>query len=166
MSLDNILQNAAEDDMANKYLTFALGKEEFGIEICYVTEIVGMQKITAVPDFPDSFEGITNLRGRIIPIMNIRKCFKKEVVEYNDRTCIIILDINNVAFGVIVDMVSEVIEIPAENIAEPPKFSASASNRYVKGVAKTGDTIKLILDCKKILSEDQLNVLDELASAK
>lgn len=105
-----------EDTQSGKYLTFPLGNEVFGIEIKYITEIIGIQTITIVPEVPKYVKGIINLRGKIIPVVDVRLKFNKEEAEYNDRTCIIVIDIKDITIGLIVDCVSEVVDITDENI--------------------------------------------------
>ncbi len=150
-----------EDTQKNKYLTFTLGNEAFGIEILFVTEIIGLQQITEVPDLPEYVKGIINLRGKIIPVMDMRSRFKKEFREYDERTCIIVVDIGEISIGLIVDRVSEVVDIPEENVSEPPKVNKSSQNKYVKGIGKIGDSVKLILDCEKLLSENEMEEIAE-----
>lgn len=145
-----------EDTQKDKYLTFTLGNEAFGIEINYVTEIIGLQPITDVPDMPEYVKGIINLRGKIIPVIDVRARFKKEAREYDERTCIIVVDITGLSIGMIVDRVSEVLSISEENMVPPPKVNKGSSNRYVKGIGKTADDVKLILDCEKLLTEDEI----------
>lgn len=149
-----------EDTQKDKFLTFSLGNEFFGIEIRYVTEIVGMQPITEVPELPEYIRGIINLRGKIIPVMDARLRFKKPFREYNDRTCTIVLDIKDVSIGIIVDSVSEVVTIPETEIVAPPDFS-KGGNRYIKGIGKVGSEVKLLLDCEKLLNDD---VIDDLSN--
>ena len=112
--------NEHEDTMLDKYLSFSLVEEFYGIDIKYVTEIVGVQPITIVPDLPNFIKGIINLRGQIIPVMDMRLKFKKEDVEYNDRTCIVVIDIEDDSIGLIVDEVAEVISIDSDNVVPPP----------------------------------------------
>jgi len=114
-----------EDTQKNKYLTFSLGEEYYGIEIQHVTEIVGMQSITKVPNLPDSVRGIINLRGNIIPVMDARIKFDKEMIAYNDRTCFIVIEIVDLMIGIIVDAVSEVLTIDDEFIVPPPIIVSS-----------------------------------------
>ncbi|MDF2986064.1 MAG: CheW protein [Eubacterium sp.] len=161
--LDEELELQNEDTQKGRFLTFALGKEEYGIEIKYVTEIIGIQVITKIPELPDYLKGIINLRGKIIPVMDVRLRFKKESREYTDRTCIIVIDINETSIGLIVDTVSEVITIEDVNIVPPPNFKTGFNNKYVKGIGKTGNDVKLLLDCEKILSEEELDSLDILS---
>lgn len=145
-----------EDTQKGRFLTFSLDKESYGIEIDYVTEIIGIQEITAIPELPEYVKGIINLRGKIIPIMDVRIRFKKEPRDYNDRTCVIVVDIKNVLIGIVVDRVSEVLKLAEEDIVEPPQVNHNFHNRYVKNIGKVGNQILLLLDCEKLLTEDEL----------
>ena len=147
-----------EDTIKGRFLTFALGKESYGIEIRYVTEIIGIQPITEVPELPDYVKGIINLRGKIIPVMDVRLRFKKKFRDYNDRTCIVVIDIQHVSIGLIVDSVSEVITIPETEIVAPPEVSKEG-NRYICGIGKVGNEVKLLLDCDKLLNEHEMQNL-------
>ncbi|HHV29494.1 MAG TPA: purine-binding chemotaxis protein CheW [Clostridium sp.] len=149
-TLTSELELRQEETQKDKYLTFILGKEYYGIEIKYVTEIIGIQSITEVPDLPGYIRGIINLRGKIIPVMDVRLRFGKEFKEYDDRTCIIVIDSENILVGLIVDSVWEVMSIPNEEIVTPPDFNES-ENKFIKGIGKTGSEVKLILDCEKLL---------------
>lgn len=151
-----IYEGREEDTQKGRFLTFSLDKESYGIEIDYVTEIIGIQEITAIPELPEYVKGIINLRGKIIPIMDIRIRFKKEPQDYNDRTCVIVVDIKNVLIGIVVDRVSEVLKIAEEDIVEPPQINHRFQNRYVKNIGKVGEQILLLLDCEKLLTEDEL----------
>jgi purine-binding chemotaxis protein CheW len=150
---DKVESNHEEDTQKGKFLTFFLGKESYGLDIKYVTEIIGIQAITEVPELPIYIKGIINLRGKIIPVMDVRLRFKKCEKEYNDRTCVIVIDVKGVSIGMIVDSVSEVIVIPDSEIVSPPEVSQK-TNKYIKGIGKVGNEVKLILDCHKILSDD------------
>lgn len=150
-----------EDTLGGRFLTFPLGGESYGIEIRYVTEIVGIQTITEVPELPDYIRGIINLRGKIIPVMDVRLRFKKSFREYNDRTCIIVIDIQDITIGLIVDSVSEVIAIPETEIVAPPEVSKE-SNRYIRGIGKVGSEVKLLLDCEKLLNDDVTESLNNM----
>lgn len=149
-----------EDTQKGRFLTFQLGNESYGIEIRYVTEIIGIQPITEVPEMPEYIKGIINLRGKIIPVMDVRLRFKKEPREYNDRTCVIVIDIRDISIGLIVDTVCEVLSIPEENIVEPPQMNKGFNNRYIKQIGKVGSDVKLLLDSEKLLSEDELEDLN------
>jgi purine-binding chemotaxis protein CheW len=150
-----------EDTQKDKFLIFTLGKEFYGIEISNVTEIIGIQPITEVPELPEYIRGIMNLRGKIIPVMDVRMRFKKPFIEYNDRTCVVVIDINDISIGLIVDSVSEVTVIPNSDIVEPPEIN-NISNKFIKGIGKIGNEVKLLLDCNQILDEDDNENLSNL----
>jgi len=150
-----------EDTQKDRFLTFTLGKECYGIEIKYVTEIIGIQAITEIPELPPYMKGIINLRGKIIPVMDVRIRFKKEPKEYNDRTCIIVFDIDDMSIGLIVDSVAEVLTISEEDIVDPPKMNSIFNNGYIKKIGKVGNDVKLLLDCEKLLSENELETIGE-----
>ncbi len=145
-----------EDTLRGKYLIFTMGKELYGMEIRFITEIIGIQPITEVPEMPDYVKGITNLRGKIIPVMDARLRFRKEVREYDDRTCIIVIDTNDTSIGLIVDSVSEVIALADEDIAPPPDLN-KGGHKYIKGIGKAGGSVKLLLDCQRLLTDDVLD---------
>jgi purine-binding chemotaxis protein CheW len=151
-----------EDTQKGKFLTFSLGNESYGIEIKYVTEIIGIQPVTEVPELPEYIKGIINLRGKIIPVMDVRIRFKKSCIEYNERTCIIVIDIGDISIGLIVDRVAEVLKIPDEDIAQPPDISKTSGNRFIKGIGKTDNEIKLLLDCEMFLQEDDIFALENI----
>jgi purine-binding chemotaxis protein CheW len=153
------LEDEQEDTQKGKFLTFALGKEDYGIEISYVTEIIGIQSITEVPELPDYVKGIVNLRGKIIPVIDVRLRFKKPRADYNDRTCIIVIDIRELSVGLIVDTVAEVMAIAEHDIVPPPDGKTGFHNRYIKGIGKVGSEVKLLLDCERLLSDDEIDII-------
>jgi purine-binding chemotaxis protein CheW len=153
-----------EDTQKGKYLTFTLGSEYYGLEIRYVTEIIGIQDITVVPEVPEYIRGIINLRGQIIPVMDVRLRFRKPFREYNDRTCVVVVDIKGVSVGLIVDAVSEVLSIQEDEVVPPPDVARGFSNRYIKGIGKVGNEVKLILDCNKLLNDEETETLSNLPS--
>ncbi|MBH1941113.1 purine-binding chemotaxis protein CheW [Mobilitalea sibirica] len=155
------LYEQEEDTQKGRFLTFALGSESYGIEIKHVTEIIGIQPITEVPELPEYIKGIINLRGKIIPVMDVRLRFKKPFREYNDRTCVIVIDIKEVSIGLIIDSVSEVLSIPETEIVVPPEVG-KGNNKYIKGIGKTGNDVKLLLDCEKLLTEDEVDSLNNI----
>ncbi len=158
---DNFSDIYDEDDadtMADKYMTFKVGEEVFAIEIQFIIEIVEMQKITEVPDLPEYVKGVINLRGKIIPVIDLRLRFNLPQQKYGDRTCIVITDINNTAVGFIVDIVDEVVTIIQDNIAPAPDFKISGKNeKYLRGLGKVGEEVKIILDVEKLLYREDLN---------
>lgn len=139
-----------------KYLTFALTEEEYGIGILKVKEIIGMMAITTVPRTPVYVKGVINLRGKVIPVVDLRSKFGMEVAEYTERTCIIVVEISSgqqkILMGIIVDSVSEVLNIRAGEIEETPNFGSRLDTDYILGMAKTHDGVKILLDIDKVLS--------------
>ncbi|MBU3215145.1 chemotaxis protein CheW [Clostridium estertheticum] len=158
--LEEIMETA-EDTQRGKFLTFSVGKESYGIEIKFVTEIIGIQEITEVPELPDYVKGIINLRGKIIPVIDVRLRFRKEPKDYNDRTCIVVINIKETVVGLIVDNVAEVINIDDSNIVPPPQMKTGFHNRYVRGIGKVGNEVKLLLDCDKLLNDEELDKIIE-----
>ncbi|MDF2605963.1 MAG: chemotaxis signal transduction protein [Bacillales bacterium] len=158
---NDLLVEQEEDTQKGKFLTFVLGNESYGLEIKYVTEIIGIQAITVVPELPDYIKGIINLRGKIIPVMDVRLRFKKPEIEYNDRTCVIVIEIRGVSIGMIVDSVSEVLVIPDSEIVQPPEMG-KGSNKYIKGIGKVGNEVKLLLDCPKLLNDEETENLGNI----
>jgi len=156
------MQDLEEDTQKDRYLTFLLGNECYGMEIKFVIEIIGIQAITEIPELPEYVKGIINLRGKIIPVIDVRVRFKKETKEYNDRTCVIVVDIKDLSVGLIVDSVAEVITIQEQDIVDPPQINKGTNNRYIKKIGKVGTAVKLLLDCEKLLSEIELDDLGEV----
>jgi purine-binding chemotaxis protein CheW len=144
-----------EDTQHGRYLTFSLGEDVFGIDIKYVTEIIGMQPITPIPEAPDYIRGIVNLRGKIIPVMDMRLKFGKEQIAYNDRTCIIVIETADITTGLIVDSVAEVLMIGDADIAPPPDTRTGIQNRYISGIGKSGNDVNLLLSCEKLFAEEE-----------
>lgn len=151
------ITETSEDTQKGKFLTFSIENEYYGIEIKYVTEIIGVQVITEVPELPIYIKGIINLRGKIIPVIDIRLRFKKSEKDYSDRTCIIVIDIKDISVGLIVDNVSEVITITDDNIVAPPNMKTGFNSKYIKGIGKVGNEVKLLLDCNKLLNDEDLS---------
>lgn len=148
-----------EDDEGNenKYLLCKLGEEEYGINIASVQGIEELQKIVAVPDLPTYVKGVINLRGNIVPVVDLRLKFNMEERAYDDRTCIILTKIKDTEIGLIVDTVSEVKEISAEHIDPPPTFKGESSrSEYIFGLGKIGEEVKILLDASKLLEEHEV----------
>ena len=154
--------NDDEDTQKGKYLTFFIDKVTYAIEIKFVTEIIGIQPITEIPELPQYIKGIINLRGKIVPVMDVRLRFKKEPMEYNDRTCIVVVDVNDISLGLIVDNVSEVLEIADENIVAPPESSTGADNKYIKAIGKAENCVNLILSCEKLMNDNETEALSQI----
>jgi len=151
-----------EDTQANKYLNFKIGSESYGISIRYVREIVELQKISEVPDMPAYVKGVINLRGKVIPVVDIRLRFRFDPREYDDRTCIIVVMMNNSAIGFIVDTVEDVLEIPESQIEPAPGFrTVSGKEKYISGMGKVGESVKILLDVEKIIHAEDMQVISE-----
>ena len=147
------------------YVTFYSGNECFALEIQYVNEIIVYQEITQIPESEDYIKGLINLRGKIIPVMDVRLRFKQEPKKYTDRTCIIIVNVKGTVAGLIVDKMAEVVKIAREDILDPPTLGNEdkSQNRYVYGIGKVGDSVKLLLDPDKLLKDEDLSVGEQSA---
>ncbi|MEA4889114.1 MAG: chemotaxis protein CheW [Clostridiaceae bacterium] len=143
------------DTLSGLYLTFMLGEEYYGLPVTCVTEIIGMQVVTTIPDRPEYLRGVFNLRGKIIPVLDVRLRFNKPVVEYNDRTCIIVLNLEDIAAGLIVDQVAEVVHLDATDIEPVPEGRGGYSNPFISGLGKVGQSVKMLIDCYKILNKTE-----------
>jgi len=154
--------NIEEDTLRDKYLTFFTDGQIFGIPIADVVQIVGVQEITPVPDFPSYAKGVINLRGTIIPIIDVRLRLHKEEIGYTERTCTIVTNINDVSIGFIVDSVNEVTNIDKNNISDPPNIGKDYINTYVTGVAKLEDKVVLLLNTQKMLSEKEIELITNI----
>lgn len=150
-------------EIDEKYMTFKSGKEYFGLKIQYIIEIIRLQPITAIPETEDYIKGLINLRGKVIPVIDVRLRFKKEPFEYDDKTCIIVISVKSTMVGLIVEKIAEVVEIKEENILPPPSIGRAdrAQNKYVYGIGKVGDEVKLLLDPDKLLNDDDLSVAEQ-----
>lgn len=144
-----------EDTMHGKFLVFYLDEQEFAIAIRYVVDIINVQPVTRVPNTPDFVLGITNLRGKVIPIIDVRTRFGKAMKEHNDRTCIIVLEERGATVGMVIDSVSEVITLEDEDISPPPRLNNGIDARFIEGVGKTENGIKLILNCLAVLDDER-----------
>jgi purine-binding chemotaxis protein CheW len=150
-----------------KYLTFSLDREEYGIGILKVREIIGMIRITPIPQTPDFVKGVVNLRGKVIPVVDLRLRFGMEAADYTERTCIIVVEIHARAgflpVGIVVDSVTEVLNIRSTDIEDTPKFGVSLNTDYILGMAKAGGGVKILLDIDRILTSNELALLENAA---
>jgi purine-binding chemotaxis protein CheW len=146
---------------AGKYLTFKLGSEEFGLEILKVQEIIQMQSITRVPRTPEFVRGVINLRGKVIPVVDLRLKFGMESTEDTERTCIVVVQIRSatsvVVMGTIIDEVREVLDIPEASIEDTPSFGTSIDTEFILGMGKIGQNVKILLDIDKVLSAQEIS---------
>ncbi len=150
-----------EDTQKDKFLTFHVAEEDYGLDISYVTEIIGIQKITGVPNMPSFVKGVINLRGKVIPVMDVRRRFGIDDRDYDERTCIIVVDIDNTAVGLVVDKVNEVLDIPEGQIEPPPQSGGQPYSNYIKGMGKVDEEVKILLDVKNLLFVDKLGELQD-----
>ncbi len=139
------------DGIEGKYMTFILEDQVYGLEIQHVREIVDMQKITKVPGMSDYIKGLINLRGQVIPVLDVRLRFGMESREYDPRTCIVVVEVNETMVGLIVDRVADVQIIPNDRIQAPPSTGDSGKDQFIKGLGKIDDTVKLLLDIEKLI---------------
>lgn len=144
-----------------KYLTFRLGNEEYGLGIMMIKEIIGMMTITAIPQTPSYVKGVINLRGKVIPVVDLRLRFSMEEIPHDDRTCIIVTDIGggaaDVLVGLIVDSVSEVMNIDSDKIEPPPSFGITLDTDYILGIAKSDSDVRILLDIGRVFSDNELD---------
>lgn len=139
---------------AGKYLSFALGSEIYGLVILDVREIIGVMDITAVPQMPDYVKGVINLRGKVIPVIDLRLKFGLEKIDYSEETCIIVLQVAESLMGIIVDRVCEVLDVTENHLEPAPDFGAQLKTDFILGMGKMDDQVTMLLDIKKILTED------------
>ena len=151
-----LVEEMTGDNQKGKYMTFRLGEKYYGIGISYVSEIIGLQPVTKVPETEDFIIGLINLRGKILPVIDVRIRFGMEPRAYDDRTCIIVINIENVSIGLIVDTIAEVVNIADEDIVPPPTISPASgkTSKYVYGIGKVGTDVKMLLDLKKLIAHD------------
>jgi purine-binding chemotaxis protein CheW len=156
--------------MANregKYLTFTLADEEYGIGILKIKEIIGMMQITTVPQTPEFVKGVINLRGKVIPVIDLRLRFGMESIDYTDRTCIIVVEIQGtiqtVQIGIVVDSVSEVLNIKGEEVEDTPTFGTKLNTDYILGMAKMEGGVKILLDIDRVLKSEEVELLEKAA---
>jgi purine-binding chemotaxis protein CheW len=154
-------------DREGKYLTFSLADEEYGIGILKIREIIGMMSITSVPQTPPFVKGVINLRGKVIPVVDLRLRFGMQEIEYTERTCIIVVEIEGqavtVQIGIVVDAVSEVLNIKGEDIEDTPTFGTKLDTEYILGMAKMEGGVKILLDIDQVLSADEVAALEKAA---
>ncbi|SIN76077.1 MULTISPECIES: chemotaxis protein CheW [Halodesulfovibrio] len=151
-----------QDDELMQLVTFSIGEEEFGVDILKVQEIIRTMEITKVPKAPDFVEGVINLRGKVIPIIDLRRRFGLSSKEHDKHTRIIVIEINNMIVGFVVDSVSEVLRIPAGTVEPPPAVVAGMESEYISGVGKLQDRLLILLDLDRLLSNEDLDVLGQM----
>ncbi len=160
--IDLVADVEGDEDQRDKYLLFTMAKETYGIAIASITEIIEMQNITSLPDMPDYVRGVINLRGRIIPLVDLRLKFGLAERKYDDRTCTIIINVENTQLGFIVDTVAEVQDLDKSAIDPPPEFeTVSGREHFVSGLGKMNDEVIILLEPKQILGKEELEVIGQ-----
>jgi purine-binding chemotaxis protein CheW len=164
-TMDQAIKAMAEKE--GKYLTFTLADEEYGIGILKIKEIIGMMPITSVPQTPEFVKGVINLRGKVIPVVDLRRKFGIDEIDYTERTCIIVVEIQGEAgtlmMGIVVDSVSEVLNIKGEDIEATPTFGARLNTDYILGMAKMEGGVKILLDIDRVLNSEEIAVMENAA---
>ncbi len=163
--MTNSTQNVETTAQPGLYLTFNLAGEVHGLQILKVQEIMGMMNVTAVPQMPDFVRGVINLRGKVIPVVDLRSKFGLDTTEDTDRTCVIVVQIESesgqVTMGVIVDEVAEVLDIGSDQIEPPPSFGASVYTDFILGMGKVGDNVLILLDIDEIMAADVATIIEQ-----
>ncbi len=150
---------------SGKYLTFSLDSEEYGLETLKVREIIGIMDITAIPQMPDFMKGVINLRGKVIPVIDLRLKFGLQPAAYTEQTCIVVVDVGTLV-GIIVDTVQEVLDIDAGQIDPPPPMGAAVDTTFILGMGKVKDDVKILLDIDKVLNSAELvSALEQVAAS-
>jgi purine-binding chemotaxis protein CheW len=155
--------DAATIDKGGKYLTFKLGNEQYGVEILKVRELIGLMEITAVPQMPLEMKGVINLRGKVIPVIDLRLKFGMSEIEHTEQTCIIVVNVGR-EIGIIVDAVSEVLDITDANIEPPPSLGGMQDTSCILGMGKVGAAVKILLDIGRVLSSDDLEQIAAIST--
>ncbi|MCK9363692.1 MAG: chemotaxis protein CheW [Syntrophales bacterium] len=165
--VETMQQGAQSANREGKYLTFSLSGEEYGIGILKVKEIIGLMAITTIPRMPPYVKGVINLRGKVIPVIDLRLKFAMAEAEYTERTCIIVVEISGeggrILIGIIVDSVSEVLNVKGADIEDTPVFGAKLNTEYILGMAKIGNSVKILLDIDRALSSEELAMMETAA---
>ena len=161
--MEAVAEKKATSIHEGKYLTFVLGSEEYGIEIIKVREIIGIMDITTVPQTPDYMKGVINLRGKVIPIIDLRLKFSMQEEEHTQETCVIVVEVNNTQIGIVVDSVSEVQDINGSEIEEPPDLGQGIDTNFIIGMGKVKEKIIILLDIEKVLTTEDLDMAKEIA---
>lgn len=152
------------DNIDEMYLTFALGAEEYGVNIAGVTEIVGMQRIMSIPDVPHYIKGVINLRGKVIPLMDVRLRFGMSERAYDERTVVIVMDVGEAPIGLIVDGVSEVLEIPPPQVDRHTQFGRGAARSVIAGIGRIGDRVAVLLDTSVLVADGDIALPADVAA--
>jgi purine-binding chemotaxis protein CheW len=161
--MEAVVEKRERSALEGKFLTFILGKEIYGFEILKVREIIGLMDITTVPQTPEYMKGVINLRGKVIPVIDLRLKFSMQEEEHTQETCVIVVEVENTSIGIIVDSVSEVSDISGGEIEEAPSFGQGIDTSFIMGLGKVKDKIIILLDIETVLSSEELEMVGQLA---
>ena len=161
--MESVVEKKEISDIEGKFLTFVLGEEIYGIEILKASEIIGLMDITTVPQTPDYMKGVINLRGKVIPVIDLRKKFSMQEGVHTQETCVIVVEVNGSSIGLIVDSVSEVSDITGEEIENAPSYGQGIDTSFIMGLGKVKNKIIILLDIDTVLSTEELEMVEELA---
>jgi len=161
--MESVVEKKGISDIEGKFLTFVLGEEIYGIEILKAREIIGLMDITTVPQTPDYMKGVINLRGKVIPVIDLRKKFSMQEGVHTQETCVIVVEVNGSSIGLIVDSVSEVSDITGEEIENAPSYGQGIDTSFIMGLGKVKNKIIILLDIDAVLSTEELEMVEELA---
>ncbi|MEE9604658.1 MAG: chemotaxis protein CheW [Candidatus Scalindua sp.] len=161
--METVLKEKDISSYEGKFLTFVLGNEEYGIEILMVREIIGIMEITPVPQTPDYVKGVINLRGKVIPVIDQRIKFSMPEVQQTQETCVIVVDVKESLIGILVDSVSEVLDIGREEIEATPQFGKEIDTQFIMGLGKTKGKLIILLDIEKVLTTEEIKMVEELS---
>ncbi|MBT6225647.1 MAG: purine-binding chemotaxis protein CheW [Candidatus Scalindua sp.] len=159
--MEAVAERKKTSSLEEKYLAFILDNESYGIEILRVREIIGLMDVTTVPQTPEYMKGVINLRGKVIPVIDLRLKFSMQEKEHTEETCVIVVEVNNTSIGIIVDSVSEVLEITRGEIEESPHFGHDIDTSYIMGLGKVKEKIVILLDIEEILSSEELDIVNQ-----
>ncbi|OVZ98667.1 chemotaxis protein CheW [Yersinia frederiksenii] len=165
MHLSGAEKHFGDQNAGHEYLIFALGKEEYGIEILKVQEIRGVDRVTRIANTPDFITGVMNLRGIIVPIIDLRIKFQLQSAEVNDNTVIIVLNLTNRIVGIVVDGVSDVLALNTEQVKPAPDFSVTLSTKYLLGLGALDDRMLILVDIEKLLNSEEMEIVEQVADA-
>lgn len=160
--MEAVVEKKEISDIEGKFLTFVLGEEIYGIEILKASEIIGLMDITTVPQTPDYMKGVINLRGKVIPVIDLRLKFSMQEEKYAQETCVIVVEVNNTHIGIIVDSVSEVVDISSSEIEETPPFGQGIDTSFMTGMGKVKEKIIILLNIEIVLSPEELELVKHI----
>lgn len=153
-----------DESLEYKFLIFSLDSRDYGISVGYVTEIIGLQEISEIPEVPDYIRGVMTLRNRVIPILDIRKRFSLDHKEDNERTCLVVLQIKDISLALVVDAVKEVLTVDPAAIEPAPQFGEADSDRFISSLVKIQGRVKILIDVNKLLRDDELEKINKITN--